>query len=199
MRMMFRSGPAAATARRRCRGLGLVELLVGLAVGGIVLAASLAVFAQQLSVSGAGSQSLRMAQDLRASTALIARSVRQAVPPADGGPALVVGDAGRSLRVVVAGVGASEPVAVGYRLSTGTVEMRLGDGRWQALTDPQTVRIMQLSFQLDEPGTGCPSALWMPAVRWDIVATAVRASGRTELWSETAQVRHALPRPGCQP
>jgi prepilin peptidase dependent protein B len=181
----------------RARGLGLLELLVGLAIGAIVLVASLSVFAQQLQVSRVGSQAARMAQDLRSSTALITRSVRQAVPAAGGLPALMVADAGRSLMLQVGGDIGEVPVAVGFRLAGGVIEMRLGDGRWQALTDVQTVRITQLRFRIDPAAGGCPAGLWMPAVHWEIVATPARPPARTETWIGTAQVRHPLPHPGC--
>jgi type II secretory pathway component PulJ len=181
------------------RGIGLIELLVGLAVGGIVLAASMSVFARQLAASRAETQILRQTQDVRAATALIGRAVRHAAVGSDGSPALQVAADGTSLVVRRAVAAGTEPEEVAFRLSGGAIEHRLGDGRWQAVTDGDSARVTRLVFRIDPPAGGCGSVVWMPMLRWEADTAPVGQPGRVASWSGSVQVRQPLPIPECTP
>ncbi len=119
-------------ARRLQRGLSLVELMVGSAISLMVVAVALLALTHHLR----GSQSLlleaRLMQDLRTTTELVAHNLRRAGPLDD----------------TADGVRFSHAGAVGemaYRLRAGVIEMKLGNGHWQAMTDAGTLRVATFS------------------------------------------------------
>jgi type IV pilus assembly protein PilW len=153
-------------ARGRERGMSLVELLVGAAVGLIVVAAAGSVVAAHQVAARRVQLEARLMQDLRGASELVSRDLRRAghwaaaasgvrrgdepilanphaeIAPASGVAALVAlsfstsaGDA--------ASVGDGE--RFGFRLRNGALEMQLGAGNWQALSDPGTVVVTSFS------------------------------------------------------
>ncbi len=147
---------------RRSRGVSLVELMIGLALGLFVVAVATTLLASQLRDARALTQELRLVQDLRATADLIARDLRRAGfwGRADTG----VWQPGAALAPASNPYAASTPVVArtlalrysrdavendivdsteqfGYRLRTGAIELQLGNGNWQALTDPTSMTV----------------------------------------------------------
>src|SRR6185369_348939 len=98
------------TPRRHQQGLSIVELMVGLAIGLVVVAAALLALTNHLRENRSLLLEARLMQDLQTTTDLIARDLRRAGPLslANGGARFTYPDA-------------SEPLA--YRLRDGVIEM----------------------------------------------------------------------------
>jgi prepilin peptidase dependent protein B len=117
--------------RRQQQGLSLVELMVGIAIGLVIVAAALFALTHHLRANRSLLVEARLAQDLRTAADLITRDLRRAGPLAqpDGG------------------VRFSYPHGTeqwAYRLRSGVIEMQMGEGYWQAMTDANTVRVASL-------------------------------------------------------
>ena len=194
---------------RRSRGLSIVELLVGTAVGLVIVAAATTVVTRHARENRALAIESRLVQDLRTAADIVARDLRRAgywgasasgVRSDDGSAvlanpyALVTPDTAASDAVRLAfSRDASENGSLdgnerfGFRLRNGAIELQLGDGNWQALTDPVTLtvtgfevepRIEETSLErfCDQPcaigSTTCPPR---QQVRSFAVAIAARA------------------------
>ena len=119
--------------RRHQHGLSIVELMVGLAIGLVIVAAALLALAHHLRENRSLLMEARLMQDLRTASDLIARDLRRAGP-------LSLPDGGARF----AYPGSSEPLA--YRLRNGVIEMKLGEGYWQAMTDANTLHVASFSI-----------------------------------------------------
>ena len=150
-------------SRRLSTGFSIVELLVGTAVGLVVVAAGTTVVTHHARESRALTIETRLTQDLRTAADIVARDLRRAgywggaasgVRGDDGGVvpanpyAAVTPDAAASDAVRLAfSRDASENDSLdgnerfGFRLRNGAIELQLGDGNWQALTDPATLTV----------------------------------------------------------
>jgi prepilin-type N-terminal cleavage/methylation domain-containing protein len=135
------------------RGLTLVELMVGLAVGAGVVAAALAALAPPMREATAAQRAARGAEDLRAAELLMHRLLRQATPAASGAPALHLEDGGALLRAHTAQSDGTVR-GVAWRLVDGALAMRFDGGAWQLLTDPRVLRLRSLQFGLEGPEGG---------------------------------------------
>ncbi len=161
---------------RRCaRGLSIVELLVGIAVGLFVLAGATLLVSSQLSDNRQLMLETQVQQDLRATADLIARDLRRggywgnagtAVWPATGAAAPInpynsswveVGAGGRSeWKYSYSNVGGGvfendfedgvEKFGFALDSGSGTIEMQVGGAGWQALTDANVVRVTQFTM-----------------------------------------------------
>ncbi|MCE9659367.1 MAG: hypothetical protein K8R60_12470 [Burkholderiales bacterium] len=149
--------------RRSSRGLSIVELLVGTAVGLVVVAAGTTVVTHNARENRALMIEARLMQDLRTAADIVARDLRRAgywagsasgVRSDDGSAvvanpyALVTPESAASDAVRLSfSRDASENGTVdgnerfGFRLRNGAIELQLGDGNWQALTDPATLTV----------------------------------------------------------
>lgn len=163
----------AARPRRRaaCRGLTLLELMLGLAVGLFVAAAALGALVRLLHDDRRLLRQLQLQQQLAGVAALVARDLRRAGHWADAAQGLardgapgrtnpyaaladaMPGEAGSRLRFAWAAAPAALPGAgvlpaeqAGFRLRQGIVDMQLGEGHWQPLTDP--ARMTVTTFEL---------------------------------------------------
>lgn len=116
------------------RGHTLVELMVGLAMGLAVTAVALAAMAYHLRANQRMVAEARLTHDLHTVTDLIARHVRR-------GGALDVTPAGAHLQAT------DHTDAQHYRLRDGVIDMKIGDGHWQAMTDPQTMTVTRLRIE----------------------------------------------------
>ena len=146
-------------ARRQERGLSLVELLVGAAVGLIVVAAAGSVVAANQAAARRVQIEARLMQDLRGAAELVSRDLRRAGHWAAAASGVRRGDesivvnphaeiaAASGAAAVVAlsfSNGAGDAVSVddserfGFRLRNGAIEVELGARNWQALSDPGT-------------------------------------------------------------
>ena len=156
------------------RGVSMVELLVGTAVGLAIVAAASAVVTHQMRENRAVLVEARLMQDLRNAADVVARDLRRAGywgSAASG----IAGDSGSAVvanpyGVTASGAAASSTVRFGYsrdavennvldaneqfgfRLRNGAIDIELGAGNWQALTDPATlvVTAFQVVAHVDE-------------------------------------------------
>jgi prepilin peptidase dependent protein B len=150
-------------SRPRAAGFSIVELLAGTAVGLAIVAAGTAIVLRHARESQALTIETRLTQDLRTAADIVARDLRRAghwggaasgVRGDDGAPvlanpyAVVAPDAAASDAVRLAfSRDATENDSVdgnerfGFRLRNGAIELQLGDGNWQALTDPATLTV----------------------------------------------------------
>ena len=151
-------------ARRRSRGLSIVELLVGTAVGLVVVAAATTVVTRHARENRTLAIEARLVQDLRTAADIIARDLRRAgywgasasgVRGEDGSAVLA-----NPYDLVAPDNAASDAVRLsfsrdagenglvdgnerfGFRLRNGAIELQLGDGNWQALTDAATLSVV---------------------------------------------------------
>lgn len=147
----------------RCRGVSLVELLIGLALGLFIVAAGLGLLASHLHESRALVLEARLMQDLRNTSDFITRELRRAGHWGEAGAGLWrAGHTPRPNPYQALEPGAEDRVqltysrdatenhlvdpqeVVGFRLRNQVVELQLGAGNWQALTDPATLQVAQL-------------------------------------------------------
>lgn len=180
--------------RRRRSGVSLVELMVGMAAGLLVVALALVAMAQHLHENRRLLAQTRLLQDLRTVSDLILRDLRRAGP-------IAVDDEGVRFTRAAGG----EELA--YRLRTGVLEMRIGDGAWQAMTDVDTLRIS--SFEVDPTvhdtplaafcsrtcppdSTGCPPRQQSRSLALRIEATAPQEPGLSRRLTSTLRLRHDL-------
>ena len=125
--------------RRFQRGLTLVELMVGSALGLMVVAMALLALTHHLRESRSLLLETRLMQDLRTATELVAHNLRRAGPLTETEDGVRFSHAGTEAEMA-------------YRLRAGVIEMKLGDGYWQAMTDANTLRVATFSItpQVDE-------------------------------------------------
>jgi len=155
-------------AHRRQRGLSIVEMLVGVAIGLIVVAAATIMVAAQLADNRRLLLETQIQQDLRTTADLISRDLRRAGfwhdaarGTAAGGAAL--GMIGNPYATVTPAANAASASTVtytyayptralddnvvnddevyGFRLRNGVIESQLGRGNWQALTDGAALQV----------------------------------------------------------
>ncbi len=148
--------------RSRSRGLSMVELLVGTAVGLVVAAAAAGVVGTHQRELRRSLTEARLMQDLRTTAELVARDLRRAGHwSAAASGVRIEGDAGTPIAnphaSIVPALAASSAVTLsfsngggdglavddserfGFRLRAGAVELQLGTGNWQAINDPATL------------------------------------------------------------
>lgn len=157
--LRFRRSP-----RGRSRGLSLVELMVGVAVGLIVVAGALSMTVQNLSGSTRLLADARFNQDLRAAVDLITRDLRRAGywgnaiagTQAVGATAVTTPNPYRGVTGSTANgfsyqfsrdQNAAENNALdtnerfGFRVQSGALQMRRDDGDWEDVTDTKVMTI----------------------------------------------------------
>lgn len=145
---------------KRQRGLSLVELLVGVAVGLLVVAGAATVVSTQLADTRRLVVEVQVLQDLRATADIVSREVRRAAswtnaPLGVWAPGLaVVANPFDNItlvspsQVTIARDGGGPR---GFRLVVGPpgyVEVLPNAGNWQALTDPSTVNITSFTMTI---------------------------------------------------
>lgn len=169
---MRRLNPVSAGTHQR--GMSIVELMVGVAVGLLVTAAATMMVASQLADSRRLLLETQIQQDLRATADIIVRDLRRAGFWRDSHRGSSAGGAleGMLPNVYAAATTVDEddadaassqityayasPTAVednaitsdergGFRLSAGVVQTQIGAGNWQALTDGGTLRVTQFT------------------------------------------------------
>lgn len=167
-------------SRRTTRGGSLVELMVGLALGLLVLAVALAGLAHQTADSRQLLTAARLDHDVQAVAHLVVRHLRRAgrwadaedavwrpgAPPGPANPHTLPGEDALTDRFDFAydptaePVDAATPTAFGVRLHQGVLQFLLGGAAWQGLTDPQAVEVAAFTVDLrstDVPlGVPCP-------------------------------------------
>lgn len=147
----------APVSRARSHGFSLVELMVAMTLGLLVVAAGLALVAMHVRENRALVHESRLVQDLRSAADLVARGTRRAGYWADAASGVARGASAPQANPYAAMTAASGVVnyafsrdttengtldaneAFGFRLRQGVIEMLLGGGSWQALTDAGTL------------------------------------------------------------
>lgn len=156
-------------AYHRARGVSLVELLVGTALGLITAAAAAALVSANLHENRRLLAEARLMQDLRTAADIVSRDLRRAgywaaaasgVRSDDGAvvvanPYSLVAPASAAADGVVFRYSrdAAENNAVdsnehfGFRLRAGAVDMQLGEANWQALTDSASLIVTAFAVE----------------------------------------------------
>jgi len=156
-------------------GLSLVELLVGLAVGLTVVTIALLAWAQHVRETRHLLLETQLMQTLRSTTDLMTRNLRRAGHWAAAAEGVWQGEPSRpkanpySLTTVAPqevsfghtppGTAEPQPVGqgrLGYRLRQGVVEMRIGLGAWQAMTDPGQLVVTEMTLASEVLGESLP-------------------------------------------
>jgi type IV pilus assembly protein PilW len=166
---------AAQPLRAPARGLSIVELMVGIAVGLFIVAGATVVAVNQLNDNRMLSLETQVQQDLRAAADLVARDLRRAgywgTPETgvwyEGGPnvannpytAISPDTPGSTVQDVGfhyahptdAEDGAVDAVreTFGFKVEAYTIKTFIG-GSWQALTDPTVLKVTRFDVRLDE-------------------------------------------------
>lgn len=156
---------------RKCRhpqhGLSIVELLVGVVIALFIAAAGATLLASHLRENRTLLLEARLMQDLRTAADLVTRDLRRAGywgAAVDGVWAAGTSSVAANPYAAVAPATAASNAAsfrysrdatengivdsneqFGFRLRTGAIEIQLGAGNWQALTDAGTLTITQFS------------------------------------------------------
>lgn len=190
------------------KGLSLVELLVGLALGLLITAAGISLLASQWREHRSSTAAMRLMQDLRSASDVVTRDLRRAGhwgdaaaalaataasgvvtnPYAAFAPAVAASDAARFAysRDAVENHVLDSNEQFGLRLRNGAIELQLGAGNWQALTDVGTLVVIEFSIRprvhtlpLQEhcarpcpSGTTCDAKLELRSLVVDITARA---------------------------
>jgi len=151
----WRAG-ACASGRRAQRGLSLVELMVGIAIGLLVVAGATLVVSTQLGENRRLLLETQLQQDLRATADIITRELRRAgadtnavmsvwspgslpnAPTAVGNVTVSVGQDQVVYNYVRPGVTGGP---YGFKLDSGVIKSMLGNNNWQELTDRNTMEV----------------------------------------------------------
>lgn len=157
----------------RQRGLSLVELMVGLAIGLFIVATATTLLLQRIREHRALLVESRLMQDLRTASDLVTRDLRRAGywgEPTAGLPLAAAAPLANPYTALAPAAAASDAVSFrfsrdvsenhavdgneqfGFRLRRGVIEMLLGSGNWQALTDGGTMAVTAFSVtpRIDE-------------------------------------------------
>ena len=169
---------SAARRPQRQRGLSIVELMVGVAVGLFVVAAASMLVATQLSDNRRLTLETQVQQDLRATADIITRELRRsghwakardsvgqpanlnpyrAVEKAAGSP---FADGNTSSTVLLSYSRSGDEAAennvlnaneeLGFTLVNGVIRTQLGNGGWQDLTDSATLNVTRFELTMNE-------------------------------------------------
>jgi len=141
---------------RHQRGLSIVELLVGVAVGLFILTGALQLFASYVNSNRQLLLETRVNQDLRVAADLVARDVRRAAywdnstagvvttndhPVAAISPYASVEPTGTAATTSTSYSYADGVEHFGFKLTSGVLQYLQGSTNWQAITDSNTLTI----------------------------------------------------------
>ena len=189
-------------------GMTLVELLVGLALGLLVVAAGTMLLATQLREHRSLLLEARLMQDLRTAADLVARDLRRAGHWGDAAAGVwsATGPALANPYAALAPAAAASDAAsfaysrdavenhvldnneqFGFRLRNKAIEIQLGSGNWQSLTDATLLAVTTFTITptLHETDLGvlcplpCPLASATCPPRQQVRSLAVQISGRS--------------------
>lgn len=166
--------------RPPARGLSVVEMMVGIAIGLVIVAAATLMVAGQLADNRRLLLETQLQQDLRAAADLVTRELRRAgywkdVQRSTATPALTTRTTNPYAAIDVLDNGLSFSHAdkdraddgvitndeqLGFRLNRDAVESLLGGGNWQQLTDPAVLKVTRfvLGMRVDPVVLECPLA-----------------------------------------
>ncbi len=195
-------------SHRSQRGLSIVELLVGVVIALFIAAAGATLLANQLRENRALLLEARLMQDLRTAADLVSRDLRRAGywgaaidgvwaagagsvtpnPYAAMTPATAASDAAsfRYSRDATENNVVDGNEQFGFRLRNGAIELQLGAGNWQALTDAGTLTITRftltptvVNIDLDALcATPCPPGATVCPPQQQVRSLALELTGR---------------------
>jgi prepilin peptidase dependent protein B len=202
------SGPRGSSARNDIGGFTLVELLIGMVVGLFIVAAAASLMSSNVRENRSLLLEGRVMQDLRTAADLVTRDLRRAGYWA-GAMSGVRGDGASAVPAnpyaeVSPATGAADNVSFrfsrdatennavdsneqfGFRLRNGAIELQLGSGNWQALTDATTLTVTDFSVTptvedislANFCATGCPAGSTTCPPRQQVRSLAVAISAR---------------------
>ncbi len=147
---------------RRQGGFTLVETMVSLVIGLLVVAAAIGLLVNRIREHRALLVESRLLQDLRTSADLVMRDLRRAGYWGDAVAGIrhtAAGEVSNPYLALAPTAGASDAVSFrysrdatenhilddnekfGFRLRDGVIQMLIGDGSWQAMTDAGTMTV----------------------------------------------------------
>ena len=152
--------------RRMEQGFSLVEMMVGMALGLVIVGIATTLLVSRIHEHRAMLLEARLMHDLRTSAELISRDLRRAGYWGAAGESVrrSASTMGNPYAAVAPMTAASDAIAFrfsrdekennvvdtkerfGFRLRGGAIQMLIGDGSWQALTDTGTMTVTQLQF-----------------------------------------------------
>lgn len=162
------------------RGLSLVELMVGITIGLFIVAGASLLATNQLSDNRRLTLETQIQQDLRAAADIIVRDLRRSgywasaqlgvardgsVPIENPYAATVPASAASAVAEIgyqysLDGENDNNAIdgneQMGVRLDDGVLQLRLGNGGWQPLTDSGTVRITQFAITVNSRPIALP-------------------------------------------
>ena len=220
----------ARRAPRLRRGLSIVELMVGVTIGLFILAGASLVLTTQLGDNRRLLLESQVQQDLRSTVDLISREIRgagywgdaykqvwkaTAVNPYSAGP--LVATSGNTSLVYYSSLDWNENNSIdsnefgGFRrvvnasTGIGTVEVQLGSGNWQQLTDPAVLTVTQFSLvpntvEVTVPASvpgGAPLKLCARDVVLTIVVQAVHDTAVRRSISNRIRLRNDVVKASC--
>ncbi len=157
---MLTASRRSSPRMRLARGLSLVELMVGVAVGLFVVAGAATVAATQMFDSRRLVLEAQIQQDLRATADIMTRELRRAGQwDAAASAVWVPGSAAAANPYDTLTLPSSSEVAIARQNNTvlgfrrqgstpGVIQLRDGGGGWQALTDATTLDVTDFNVQL---------------------------------------------------
>jgi type IV pilus assembly protein PilW len=199
-------------ARHAARGLALVELMVGLALGLFVVAAAGTALAAHARDSRRLLLAARVQQDLRITADLVVRELRRAgrwrAAEAVVWSADLPASAAANPYAGLAGFEAGQPTSAGsllyeradggsaiaMRLQGGAVEWRIGAGVWQQLTDPALVTVTRFDLLLRQQTLDLGRFCALPCPAADPACSPTQAQREIQLVLEA----HATGEPALQ-
>jgi prepilin peptidase dependent protein B len=144
-----------SAARHRQTGFSLVELMIALALGLFVTAVGLAAMTSHLRESRKLLVEARLMQDLRATSDVMSRNLRRAGHWQGAGAGVWTGQANpvsawttshNQLDMAYEREGAAND-RYAFRLRDGVIDLQIGNGPWQAMTDAGTAFITALDIE----------------------------------------------------
>ncbi len=171
---------ARRPSRRASRGVSIVEILVGIAIGLVLVGGVLSLFVTNVVNSRRLLVEARVNQDMRAAADLIARDLRRAAywqnsidgtkvfggatSPTRNPYQAIAPDASASSITYTFSRDTTENNTIdaneqfGFRLSGGTVQMRTAENTWQTVTDPGVMTVNELALTVNELARSAASA-----------------------------------------
>ena len=195
-------------ARRSRRGVLLIELMIGISIGLLIAAAAVTFVAGHLNDNRRLLLESRLMQDLRTAADIVARDLRRAGYWAASFDGVALAGSASTARnpyaALAPSAAASDSVSFGYsrdasengvvdsneqfgfRLRNGALEIQLGAGNWQALTDTSTLVVtafrvtptVQAVDLGDVCAATCPVGSATCPPRLEVRSLAVEISGR---------------------
>lgn len=177
--------------RQASRGMSIVELLIGIAIGLFILAAATMLVSNQLGDNRRLMLETQIQQDLRATMDMVVRDVRRsghwyhasttAWPSSAGAVApnpyavlnnhaesdtrselLYAYTSAFSADVEDDAVDSSEQFGFALNSTAGTIEMKVGGSGWQTLTDPNVMVVTEFTHTINTQQVAVPCAKACP-------------------------------------